>query len=591
MIEFCLKIIKKSIELFLFIYKKCIFTEKFIFLNCILKHILFFAIVFLFCEFAHSQNLKLILHSKDSINNSILKSISYNDVHQNENSVFKEVDSISKLLEKLGFINNNFKISKKDSVVYGVINFNNKFEKIRINYNSKHLEKEFIEQFSDTITDKFFEIKFSKTQYILDEIVSLYENLGHSFTTVWLENIKQNSNLLIADLKINLSDKRKIDGVVIKGYDDFPRKFLKHYLQIKPDKPFNLKSLNKIHDLANTIPFVSQINRPQVLFTNDSTKLYLYFKKKTNSNFDGIVGFANDEGSNNVKFNGYINLNLHNVFNKGESLGINWESNKDKNSSLKLNFNTPYIFSSKLNVGGEFSIYKQDTTYVNTKAEFKLGYNINPFNNINTSINTEKSNVLVDVSENSKSFTKNLYGLSYSYRIPEMESSLSNNKFKIDAGILYGTKQSDGEKTPENVFQLFAEYLFKISQRSRIFIKTSSELLNSTEQFENELFKIGGINSIRGFDELSIFTPKYNVTNLEYRLLVNNGSYLYTISDFAVLENINTDETNQIFGIGLGYFLSTKTTIFNISYALGKNYEIPLSFKNSKVHIKITYPF
>jgi hypothetical protein len=72
---------------------------------------------------------------------------------------------------------------------------------------------------------------------------------------------------------------------------------------------------------------------------------------------------------------------------------------------------------------------------------------------------------------------------------------------------------------------------------------------------------------------------------------VNTNSYLYTITDIAILNNINTEETTQLYGLGLGYFLNTKNTILNLSYAIGKNYKSSFDLNNSKVHIKITYPF
>jgi hemolysin activation/secretion protein len=127
--------------------------------------------------------------------------------------------------------------------------------------------------------------------------------------------------------------------------------------------------------------------------------------------------------------------------------------------------------------------------------------------------------------------------------------------------------------------------------RNALFLKTNTKVLNTNNPYENELYRIGGINSIRGFNEKSIITQKFNITNIEYHYYVNSASYLYTISDIAIFDNINTNTTQQLYGIGLGYYLNTKHTILDISYAVGKNYDLPFDLNNSKLHIKVIYPF
>ena len=70
------------------------------------------------------------------------------------------------------------------------------------------------------------------------------------------------------------------------------------------------------------------IKFPEILFEQDSTTVYLYLQKTKTNKFDGLIGFnTNDQGK--LKFNGYIDLYLNNLLNKGESLSINWKSNSE----------------------------------------------------------------------------------------------------------------------------------------------------------------------------------------------------------------------------------------------------------------------
>ncbi len=147
----------------------------------------------------------------------------------------------------------------------------------------------------------------------------------------------------MADLIIDTSEKRSIDNIIIQGCPEFPKSFISHYLGIKQQTLFNLETTEKLSFLLSSIPFVSQIKEPAVLFTKDSTSLYLYVKKKNTSKFDGIIGFANNEDTGKLMFSGYLDLELNNLFDKGERIGLNWKNSGDENQTLDLNFYTPYI--------------------------------------------------------------------------------------------------------------------------------------------------------------------------------------------------------------------------------------------------------
>ena len=85
----------------------------------------------------------------------------------------------------------------------------------------------------------------------------------------------------------------------------------------------------------------------------------------------------------------------------------------------------------------------------------------------------------------------------------------------------------------------------------------------------NELFRIGGANSIRGFNEQSIFTNSYLYFNLEYRYLTSEQSYFYTITDFGKVKTNFT--TENLIGIGLGYLFNINNSHIKLSTALGRN--------------------
>jgi hemolysin activation/secretion protein len=104
---------------------------------------------------------------------------------------------------------------------------------------------------------------------------------------------------------------------------------------------------------------------------------------------------------------------------------------------------------------------------------------------------------------------------------------------------------------------------------------------------ENELYRIGGNRLLRGFDELSILTDYYAVLTSEFRLLLNTDSYLsFPFIDFSRMRTFVEGEPiiDNAYGIGLGLNFSTKSGIFNISFAAGSRLQNPIDFNNTKVH-------
>jgi len=127
---------------------------------------------------------------------------------------------------------------------------------------------------------------------------------------------------LQAKLIISTNTKRTIDEIIVKGYDKFPRSFLNHFLNIKIGDDFDLNTIKKKTQSINTFPFTNQARAPEVLFTKDSTSIFLYLEKTKSNTFDGFLGFGTNEATNKIEFNGYLNLRLINNLNYGEAFSL-----------------------------------------------------------------------------------------------------------------------------------------------------------------------------------------------------------------------------------------------------------------------------
>ena len=518
----------------------------------------------------------MTITSKNEREKKVLDELIYQKKHSDTLLLKQEIINIQQKLKNRGYFTSTLDSIKKDKPNYiAYFSLYQRTEQVKLSLN-KDLAKTFFDSEKSTIN-----LPIDELQKTLQNISKKLDDDGFSFSKVQLTNISIKKDTLFANLIVNKSTQRKINKVILKGYDDFPKSFLKNYYQIKSGTIFNQKKIDEISTATKNLNFVKEIKAPEVLFTKDSTLLYMYLQKNNTSNFDALVNFASEENGDFL-FNGYIDLKLNNILNTGENLELLWNSIGNERQEFTLSAEIPYIFNSPITPKLLFSIYKQDSTFINTKFESNFSYNINNRLKIALTYENESSENLVDNSNNTTSFSNNLVGFSVDYSVLNQDI-FQNKKINFNINPKYGRRTSDFENSNQIKIETQASYLWELNNRNFIYIKNELGYLKSDQYYINELFKIGGANTIRGFNEQSLFTKSYTFFNFEYRFLTSSKSYFYSITDIAVLNNNN--DTENLLGLGLGYLFFSNKSKININIAVGKSNNNPFDFSNTKLII------
>ncbi len=537
----------------------------------------------------YGQKLTLKITAKDSLNTILINASHFQKEHDTEVSVFASVDSIKNKFIQRGFFDTAIDtIYKKDTIYHAQFYLGKPKQLIRIYYTNTLISKKQLFDITSSVTDKHFDSEIKEVPAILNSIVGVFENQGNSFTEVSLKNISFKEEKIEAHLQIKKTSIRKINKIIINGYSSFPKKFLTHHFQLKKNTLFTKSKLDKTSSIINTLSFVSETKPPEVLFTKDSTIVYLSLKKKAANKFDGLVGFASKENGKGLTFNGYLDITLENIFNSGESFTLYWKNNGEERQVLDLSLKLPYLFNSRLSPQLAVNIYKQDSTFITTKAKLALPYAINTRNAIGVSIHSETSSNLLTLDNNIAidNYNTLFYGVNYSYQIPN-QHTLFPIKFNLKSEVLRGRRKIDNNTLAQSKILFNSSYIWSFDLKNHIYMNNETGILLSKNILSNELFRIGGVHSIRGFNEESIAAPIYSFFNLEYRFAPNNSSYLYTITDLGYLGSNIKNQNANIFSLGLGYAFKTKFGLLDLSYATGKFSDQPLDINNSKVHLRI----
>ena len=526
----------------------------------------------------------------DNIDNQRVLYIDSNKDDINLKDLSKEIDS----LKKQGYFNLQIiEKVKTDSLYYKVtIDLNQKFENIyiygesrMINFKGKNVK--IIEG------KKHYRIKINELESFLTKSSEDIANKGYPFNKIQLNNIKNfDSTNLYSSINIELNDKRKSDKVIIKGYKNFPKAFLKHYLKYSNKDDFNFDVIKKKSEEINKLGFVRQIKDPEILFKKDSTIIYLYLEKVKNNSFDGFIGFATNEESEKLEINGYMDIKLHNTLNYGEQIKVNYRTTNDNDRFLKTNIIAPYILKTPLGLELDLNLTKKDSTY--TKDEQSVGLNFLIKNKhtlsfhlstLNSTSSLEATNELI------KDYKSNFKKIKYDFKKVNINNNLIPVKFLTSVELSTGKRKDNLETTTQNRYFTRIFNNFNITKSSSIYLNLEAYVLNSSNYYLNEMLLFGGINSIRGFEENSIATNKLFLINSEYRLMLNDDIYINTIFDTAYYENTLANISDHIYGLGFGLNINTKSGVFRINYANGIRKGQDVDLKLSKVHVSFSNIF
>ncbi|MGG8495679.1 hypothetical protein ACQY1Q_04625 [Tenacibaculum sp. TC6] len=524
---------------------------------------------FLFSTNTFTQNYFLSITSKDSIEVNILKKIDFRQKHSSEKKLLQEVELVASKLKSLGYFNLNIEYTKKDSNYSYFFSLGTKVTKAIIKFNNSSIE-----------------IPFEILEAFLTQKTVELDNKGQSFSEVQLQNIELENNILYAELITKTNNTRHIDKTIIKGYSQFPKKYIKNHFFIKNNSIISKNKLGHISESINSLKFVTETQKPQLLFSKDSTLLFLYLKKVNTNSFDGYINVTSKENNSGIQVNGNLSLNLCNIFHEGESFNLLWNSS-NQNKSFKIHAEIPYIFNSPITPTINFNLHKQDSTFLNAEFSIRLSYNLSRRSSISiNSITTSSSNTLNKQNETIATYNSSFLGIQYAYTINNKDKSFFNfPKFQLETSSLIGKRTSNTDDGTQLKFNSFMSYTYSLNSRNTLLLNNHIGYLKSNNYLNNELFRIGGQQTIRGFNEQSILTSTYILFNLEYHYLLNKLSSVYSITDYGKYKFNNNN--NSLIGLGIGYKQFVKNTLINLEYSVGKTEKNDFDFKNSFITIKV----
>jgi outer membrane protein assembly factor BamA len=460
-------------------------------------------------------------------------------------------------------------------------------------------------------------ISYRQVEQIKSRIIQSAENSGYPFATVRLDSFQYGESIS-AKLMLTKNDLIKYDTLRIFGKTKVKRVFLKNYLGLKTNRAYNESNISRIKQRLNELQFVEQIQSHTVEFQNGKAAVNLYLKDKRASQFNFLLGFLPGSSGQKLLVTGEARIHLFSPFGVGEEIFLEWQKLQPKTQRLDIRLTYPYIAGLPLGINARFELYKRDTTYLDIDGDYGVQYQTIGSNYLRASLK-QKTTILLNPDT---AFVRQRRALPTNLDINSNEFALEYFVQKLDyrfnptsgyvlrLGGSAGVKRIRKNNTIASMFDEIAgksfEYLYdsirtksfqfkialafdkywRLAPRHTIKTAIDGKYFYSPLVFENEMYRLGGVSSLRGFDDQSIFTPYYLMANLEYRFLLSKNSYFSAFFNSAMVKNnaANQKQFDFPYGFGAGAAIETKAGIFGITYAMGTQQNNKISFRSAKIH-------
>lgn len=454
--------------------------------------------------------------------------------------------------------------------------------------------------------------QYEEVARLFDQLISQAENEGFPFASIKLDSIERVENDFSGVLKMDLGPKITFDTLKISGNSKTNRLYLARFLQILPGEPFSQKKVEQAVRQIKNLPYLRWSGEPEISFQNEEATLYLPINDRKINTLDGIIGFLpNEFEENRLLVTGQFDLGLFNVGGKGRNYQLNWQRLSQYSQNLRVSALEPMVLGSMIDVGASFFLLKEDTTFLNRDFRLDFGYRFKSDNYLKFFGRRQAGDLLatasfreVEALPPTADFRFNNYGVQYQLfklddiflprrgHYGELEFAIGNKVILENTGLPPSIYEGIDLRTIQ--FYIRGELMKHVYFNSNwgLMAKLSGGLMENKNLLVNDLYRLGGLRSIRGFNENFFFANNYVYFNIEPRFYFDTYSYFMIFVDGGRLENsVQGLSIDYPYAAGLGFSLETGSGIFNFIYAMGGANGQDFALNLSKIHFGYTGRF
>jgi len=466
-------------------------------------------------------------------------------------------------------------------------------------------------------------LQSSSVAELVNSLLNQLEENGYPFASIKLDSSYWHETKLCAQLKVDAGPLYHIDSIRIDSRMHINPNYLQRHLGLQSGQIYSRSTLLSVSKRLDELGYLKELKPWDLSLYGSGATLNLYLQSEKNNRFDLLLGLmpSNPLLNGRTQFTGDGTMELNNAFGNGEHLFVNWQQLQIQSPRLQLNFDRPYLFNSNMGIDIKFNLLKKDSSYINLFSSAGIQFKVDQKQLLKFHIIQNLSNVLnvdtqlIKQNKSLQSFLditntqvgvewilrstddrrNPLKGMDFNFqlgsglkKIRKQEMVLSLKKDAIgnpfDFSRLYNGLQLS---TVQSNVKIQAYRYNQFGKNTTLKLGAQAAWMYGKQIFLNEMYQIGGIKTLRGFDEESIFASSFAIGTAEFRYLLDKFSNVFGFLDGAIVQkNLQGIKQNRNFlGVGMGLNFMTKSGMFSMACAMGKSDQQVFGLKNSKIHI------
>ncbi|HSI75639.1 MAG TPA: BamA/TamA family outer membrane protein [Lunatimonas sp.] len=455
-------------------------------------------------------------------------------------------------------------------------------------------------------------VDFTAVKRIFDALLKVSEDQGYPFASIHLDSIRQTGQQIGASIAYEAGPRITFDTLKVTGNSLTRPIFLARLTNLLPGEPFSQAKLDRSFGLLKNIPYLQLVGEPTLSFQNEEATVYFPINDRKINSLDGIIGILpNEVEGNKLLVTGQFDIALYNVSGKGRNYLASWQRLSQYSQNLRLTAVEPMVLGSGLDVKASFFLLKEDTTFLNRDFKLDVGYRVSPSAYLSFFTRRQTGDLLstsrlteVEVLPDVADFRFTNYGMGLEFNtvddvffpkrgiLSSFTFGLGNKRIIQNTGLDPRLYDSIDRETFQYYIQGGITYHHLWRPQLGTVVNLQAGQTVNDNLLLNDLFRLGGLKSIRGFNENYFFASQYAYLTVEPRFYFDTSSYFLIFVDAAGINNQVTEVGRDLpFSFGGGFSMQTKGGIFNFVYALGRSETQPLGFNYSRIHFGYTGRF
>jgi outer membrane protein insertion porin family len=433
-------------------------------------------------------------------------------------------------------------------------------------------------------------------------LLERYEEIGFPFARCSVTTIRMWEGTVRDSIEIALGvqegQQMTIDEIRVEGNTDTDASVIVRETRIQPGDLYDPGKVRAIRGRLSRLNIFANVDEPELYVRGDTGGILLRVQEGNTNTFDGILGYVPESGQGEESYlTGMVAVSMRNLFGTGRKFHVRWFRQDRYSQELSIRYVEPWVFGFPINIGGGFFQRQQDSAFVDRRfdaaGEFMISEEIAVgllFNSQNV-IPTEDSLIRRVSRSSATTFGVNLL---YDSR-DDLINPQTGVRFHTDYHYGRKTSRDNGSDIRSSVQRITTDFDIFVPTWFRQVITFGAHVrqVQSGNLEESDMYRFGGVNSLRGYRENELLGSLVIWTNTEYRFVLARRAYFFGFIDTGYHSRPG-NETRGVtgfndfkIGYGIGITLDTAIGVLGVMYALGEGD----TFATGKVHFGLVNDF